>query len=83
MVIRPITYDALNQLAPLLQAAFGSDFDLADEPEYFPSLAPTDWVYLNDATGTPRGYLRHFPATSTLYVADVYVPRSAPSTYFQ
>lgn len=76
MIVKPITREVLKGLEPLLAASYGIGFDLTDELEYFPDPPQTGWFYLEDEAGMPRGYLRHFPVTRTLHVADVYVPPS-------
>jgi GNAT superfamily N-acetyltransferase len=74
MNVRLITRADLENLEPLLLAAFGSsEFALADELEYFPEPAPTDWFWLEDA-GKALGFLRYFPSGNDLNVAELFAP---------
>lgn len=80
MAIKAITFDDLLRLAPLLNASFGEGFDLADELECFPTPALEGWLYLEDETRDPQGFIRHFAVTEALHVADIYVSPSAQRT---
>lgn len=74
MQVRLITRANLETLEPLLMASFGSsEFALADELEYFPEPAPTDWFWLEDA-GKALGFLRHFPSGNNLNIAELFAP---------
>ncbi len=74
MSVHLITRADLETLEPLLLASYGSsEFTLADELEYFPEPAPTDWFWLEEA-GKALGFLRYFPSGNNLNIAELFAP---------
>ncbi|WP_216319617.1 GNAT family N-acetyltransferase [Deinococcus aestuarii] len=70
---RPWTRADLRVLEPLLAASFGrSDFDLADELDYFPDPVPPGWLTAWGGNAEPLGLLRFFPAGNGVRVAELY-----------
>ncbi|WP_180970232.1 GNAT family N-acetyltransferase [Deinococcus planocerae] len=71
--VRPWTRADLRVLEPLLAASFGrSDFDLADEWEYFPDPVPPGWLTAWVGNAEPLGFLRFFAAGKGVQVAELY-----------
>lgn len=67
----------LTTLEPLLRASYGGgEFSIADELDYFPDPAPTDWFWASNQ-GAAVGFLRHFAANPEISVAELYPPTSA------
>lgn len=77
MTIDPITKQDLPQLAPLLAASFGDDFDLQDELDYFDKVPHDAWFYLS-VDETPQGFIRYFDIGDAVVKLEWYV---SPSPY--